>query len=657
MNNDPVASVRVVPWPVITSLLCLIGAVCWIHPFFDLKINPAFNSDSAMVLTAITEHVPLSENVFVWGGTHTGPALGALGWIYFRIFGALHLTDFLGVTNAVLFVIGCSAFVQLQFRGRGSLILLPAGLLLVLANFNTPLTSVSFAFTVTDIAHRPEVVPLLVLLSWLFLLLGEEKPFSGARWWIRSGLALFLAVVATWVSDLALIAGLIFVCLGVCRAWLLKLRYPWETAVIWLCSVATLKLLQKISVYGGGAELLYQLPDREDVRLLLGTALLNVWSSLTPATWVVVMLIGIFLGIALITSRRASHPLVRERALWQAVSLLAMGIIALLVPLGSKWVFLSGVHPRYFAPGALLVCIGAAQGGVCLFQHLMRPQWRPLAGATIIALLGVPLALTGDETAKVRRDMLAAGKSACYRAGEILIASDVRAIVGSFWDSYTYVLARPGFLKAAPTETVSRISVSNTFRVLGMSRLAWIERDPGKLQSVMNLRGVEFTESDSQLPARLPTGAYFKRYTPNGIIRLEFGRPECRIYLREGWSGDETDATHSWVWAMGRRAAIEIPLRADSAYQLEIIASAVPRPEGGQELTVTSGGQSLAPLLFGTDGRLARKVLLPPVKEGTGLQRIEFRFAYAMSPGKEQASGESRNLAVAFERATFVLQR
>lgn len=646
MSNEPVVRVRGVPWPAIVSVLCLMGAVWWIYPFFNLKINPVFNSDSAMTLTAITEHVPLAENIFQWGGARTGLALGALGWIFFRIFGAGHLTDFLGVANAVLFVIGCSVFARARFRGRNSYILVPAGLLLVLANFNTPLTSISFAFTVTDIAHRPEIVPLLVLLSWVFLLLGEEQAYGGRRWWILSGSGLLLGMVATWVSDVALIAGLILVCLGLFRARVLRARYPWEIAVIWLASVATLKLLRKISVYGGGGDLLYQLPSREDIRLLLGTALHNLWSLLTPATWGVVGLIALSLAICLARDRRVSGSFLQERALWHSLGLLTIGIVALLVPLGSKWVFLSSVHPRYFSPGALLLCLGAAQGEVCLLERLLRPPQRPLAGAAIVALLVIPLAWTGAQTAKVRRDMLAAGTSAAYRAGEIIIASDVRAIVGSFWDSYVYVLARPGFLKAAPTQTVSRISVSNTLTVLGMSRLAWIERDPAKFQPIMKLRGVEFTEADNQPPVPLPTGAYFKRYTPTGRVRLEFGSPECQIYLREGWSAAERDASHSWSRMIGGRAVLELPLRGEGTYEMEVLMNRLEPSREAVEITVVSMGQPLGTVSFAGDKGLKSKLILPPQKGGTGPRRIEFRLASDVTLG-----------TIAFEQAHFLRQQ
>lgn len=627
-------------------MLFLIGAVCWIYPFFDLKINPAFNSDSAMVLTAITEHVPLSENIFQWGGARTGLALGAVGWIFFRIFGAEHLTDFLSVTNAVLFVIGCSALVQLRFREWLSHIMLPAGLLLVLPNFNTPFTSISFAFTVTDIAHRPEIVPLLVVLSWVFLLLGEEQAVGSRRWCLLSGLGLLLAVGATWVSDLALISGLVFVWLGIYRAWFLRRRCPWETAVIWLCSFGSLKLLRRLSVYYGDSDPLYSLPGREDLRLLVGTALRNIWSLLTPATWGVVGLTGLSLAICLVRCRRVGEPFIQDRSVWQAIALFAIGIVALLVPLGSKWVFVNGVHPRYFAPGALLLCLGAAQGAICLLRHFLCPPRQLLAGTAVIGILLVPLASTGLQTVKNRRAMLAAGKSACYRAGEMLIAADVGAIVGSFWDSYTYVLARPGFLKAAPTETVSRMSVSNTLTVLGMPRLAWIERDPAKFQSIVKLRGVEFTESESEPPTLLPTGAFFKRYTPTGIIRLEFGSADCRLYLREGWSDGERDASHSWSRMLGPRAVIELPLRREGTYEMEITTTKLESHPQSVEIAVSSTGQPLGSFRAGAEGHLKSKFILPPPSEEKWSRQIEFRL-----PPNERPE------SIRFEKAHFSLQR
>ena len=181
---------RRLPWHLLIVLLSFVIAVWWIYPFFNLKTNPAFNSDSAMVLAAITEHVPLSENIFIWGSARTGSALGALGWVYFRTFGALHLISFLGFADAILFVVGCSVFIQARIGVKSCLVIVHVGLLLVLANFNMPLTSVSFAFTVTDVAHRPEALCLLVLLSWFLLALGEQKPLADADWWPCVGMAL-----------------------------------------------------------------------------------------------------------------------------------------------------------------------------------------------------------------------------------------------------------------------------------------------------------------------------------------------------------------------------------------------------------------------------------------------------------------------------------
>jgi hypothetical protein len=649
---------RRLPWHLLVVLLSFVIAVSWIYPFFNLKTNPAFNSDSAMVLTAITEHVPLSENLFQWGGTRTGLALGAVGWVYFRTFGALHLTSFLGFADAILFVVGCSVFIQARIGGKSCLVIAPLGLLLVLANFNTPLTSVSFAFTVTDIAHRPEVFCLLVLLSWFLLALGEQKPSAHANWWPCVGLVLFLSMVATWVSDLAVIAGLALVLVAMGRAAILKLRFPWEAPAILLCSVCVLKLVRRLSVYGEATNYLYQLPDREMVRALLGTAVLNLWSTLSPATWCVIALIALFLTIAIVAGGQRRHELIQGRPLWHTINLFSMGVVGLTVPLGSKWVFLNEVHPRYFAPGALLLCIAAAQGGAFLVQHLLGPRPRPFVAGGIVALLFFPLAVTGKGTAQVRRDILMSGTSACYRAGEILAGSGVRGILGTFWESYTYVLARPGFLKAAPTETVSKISVANTLQVLGMSRIAWIDRNPSKLQSVMNLRGVSYRESDNSPPILLPTGAYFKRYAPVGVLQIKFGQPEYRIYLRQGWSRDESDASHSWTWAVGRRATMEVPLRADATYELEIVAAATPRLEGPQEMAIRTDGRLLGRLQFGADGRFFQKLLIPPRKENRGTRQIEFEFAYAVSPPKDAVvSGESRAPTVAFEQANFTEQR
>lgn len=68
-------------WRLVSAALFLF-AIYWIYPFFNLRVNPVFNSDSAIVLTAITQRIPLAENLFQWGGARTGFALGALGAIF-----------------------------------------------------------------------------------------------------------------------------------------------------------------------------------------------------------------------------------------------------------------------------------------------------------------------------------------------------------------------------------------------------------------------------------------------------------------------------------------------------------------------------------------------------------------------------------------------
>jgi len=646
------------PWPFLLALSLVVVVVWWIYPFFDLKRNTQFNSDSAMVLTAITEHVPLSENIFQWGGTRTGLALGAVGWIFFRFFGAVHLTSFLGLVDALLFVIGCSVFVRPRFGGRKHLFAIPAGLLLVVANFNKPLTSASFTFTATDIAHRPEGICLMVFLSWFLLGLAEHKLKYNAHWWLRAALVLCLSLVAVWVTDLALVAGLVIVLIAMGRAVILKLRLPWEGLAILLCSAGVLKLLRKLSAYGGDINYLYQLPERELFRAWWPAALRNLWNNLSPATWCVIALVAIGLAVVLVAAKQQRCELIQDRAFWHTVNLFLIGVAGLIVPLGSKWVFLNEVHPRYFAPAAILLCVAAAQGGAFLFQHWSGLRPRPILVGGLAALLFVPLILTGRETARERRQILNSPLSSPYQASVTLAGTGVRGILGAFWESYVYVLARPGFLKAAPTEIVARISVPNTLQVLALPRVAWIDRNPANLKPVMNLRGLSYRELDKSAPVVLPTTAYFKLYARDASLRIQFGQPEYRIYLRQGWWGDESDESHSWTWAVGKRAILEVPLRSDSTYLMKVVAAAAPGLDGRQEMTVSDDGHSVGRLQFDTDGRLQQELLIPSRRENRGTRQIEFQFAYAKSPSSDHlASTESRALAVLFEQAVFTEQR
>lgn len=635
----------------------LLGAWC-IYPFVNLKTDPAFNSDTALVLTAAAERVPLAETLFTWGTARSGSAFVILGAIYFRIFGGAPLINFLSILNAVVVVLGCCVFLETREKDRRQpcLLLLPAGLLLVAANFNLMPSSVTFAFTITDLGHRPELMALLAFQSWLFLSLERFRPLQQSEWWARALPALVISVIATWVSDLALIAGFLFASVTIVRAFCLKLRRPWETLAIWLGSGLSLLTLRRFSAHGSvETRQLFKFPESEKIREMLGGALQNLFSNLSWPTWMAIALLGLSLGGWAMARLARDGVVPRQRTFWQAVNLLIVGAAALLIPFFNNWVFDNGAHPRYFSPGALLLCVGASQGAVFLLREAL-PR-RGILVAPVLTLLLLPLIFHGAQVVRVRHDLVTAGKSQWYRASEQLMDAMVRGVIGPYWDSYAYVLARPGWLKATPEEGHWDRSVSNTMTVLSMPCFAWIARTPGLLQPVMHTRGLELTEVNPEPPKQLATGAWFKTYKP-GFLRVKFGESNTRIYLREGWSGDERDESHSWVWAIGRRAVMEVPLAGGERYLMELKATSIGKPGQRQEMAVSVDGRSLGTLPFDEAGRLEQALSLPPTSNGSRKRRIEFDFAYAVSPKSlDQNSIDDRNLAVSFERADFSRER
>ncbi len=643
------------------SLLALLLAAWCIYPFVNLKVNPAFNSDTALVLTAITERVPLAETIFSWGTARSGSTFLIPGSIYFHLFGGRPLLDFLSVVNALVVVLGCCVFLEAPEKTglRPRLLLLPAGLLLVFPNFNIVPSSASFAFTITDLGHRPELMALLVFLSWLFLSLERYRPLKERGWWIRFLLALFLAATATWVSDLALIAGLLFASVAALRAFLLKVRIPWETFAVWLFSILTLLLLRRLSLYGRQETgQLFKLPDGETLQNLLGRAFENLFSNLTTVTWLVALMLAISLAGWGIISWRRGGDAHRQRGLWQAGNLVALGVLALVVPFANDWVFANGAHPRYFSIGALLLCVGVTQGIVLFVQRSWgTPNGSQLIGGAVVVLL-LPFAFTGAGAFRVRHQLASGGTSDFYRAGGILFKAGIRGIIGPYWDSYAYVLARPGQLKATPIDSDWDRSVSNTMHVLAAPRIAWITREPLALGPSMRARGLELTQIDAAPPRRLPTGAYFKEYT-SGALTVRFGSNETALYLKEGWSGPEREGSRTWIWALGERAVMELPLSGSARYRMTINAHTIPKEGRRQEVTVTVDGVTAGIFRFARDGRpLEASLSLPPSAEGVRKRRVELGFAYSVIPKASQpGSRDERELAVAFERAEFTPER
>lgn len=627
-------------------------AAWWMSPFFDLTRNPAFNSDSALVLTAATEHVPLRENLFQWGAARNGWPLAMAGKAFFKCFGPQHLLTFIAITNTLLFTIGCTVFVPAKISGRNSFLPIPAALLIVLPNFWTGFTWTSFAVTVTDIAHRPEAVPILLVLSWTMMSVGDYDRWT-RKWCVRIVGAVILGITGAWVTELALVATLMFAIIAIVGAWVRRLRLPWESLAVWPCTVIGLQILRAISAYGATENRqLYKLVDRETFQRLLGTAVVNLFSNLTPITWLVILLCLGSVAVLVVLRPKIGRPWVYSRLPWHCVSILGLGIAALILPFGNNWVFGNDVLPRYFSAGALLLCVGVFQAGLFFLQQPMPARWKwPLTIGAIVVLL-LPAFTTGKQTLQVRRELY--DQSLVFRASTMIAESGARAVLGPFWDSYVYVIANPGSIKAAATTDVKG-SPTNTLRVLGTSPVAWVDRDPARLSAVMSCRGVEFGQITEAAPVALPTNAYFRLYVPTGNVRIECGLAEYQVYFTYGWLRTENSENYPRLWAIQKTAALSVPLQKQLSYRLDLSA-VTPNLEHPQKITVKSQGVSVGSVSSDSDGRLAGTFILPPTGQA-GPRSIEFEFAEAFSPVPGPDGNARQPLFAAVERLSFSVVR
>ncbi len=89
------------------------------------------------------------------------------------------------------------------------------------------------------------------------------------------------------------------------------------------------------------------------------------------------------------------------------------------------------------------------------------------------------------------------------------------------------------------------------------------------------------------------SGLMLKRIVPPrraGRLDLELGTPAARRFLGSGWSGDEFDARERWVWAVGRRSTLTVPLEAGREILMTLRLASFAAPGRQQEVEVAVNG-------------------------------------------------------------------
>lgn len=146
-----------------------------------------------------------------------------------------------------------------------------------------------------------------------------------------------------------------------------------------------------------------------------------------------------------------------------------------------------------------------------------------------------------------------------------------------------------------------------------------------------------------------------------GPHKIDFGTPEARTYLREGWSVNEQwgeDPNLSFVWSSGRRS--EFYLGVDACTDYTLIFRCIPFFYEGsptQELTISINGVFLETIAL-QDGWSMYALPVPRslLQDITpGFFRVRFTYSNVIRPSEVIAqSKDGRQIAVAFDFAAML---
>ncbi|HEY3571431.1 MAG TPA: sulfatase [Thermoanaerobaculia bacterium] len=136
-----------------------------------------------------------------------------------------------------------------------------------------------------------------------------------------------------------------------------------------------------------------------------------------------------------------------------------------------------------------------------------------------------------------------------------------------------------------------------------------------------------------------------------GVVDL--GTPEARPLLRQGWSTDEGDPAHNFVWSNEPESEIAFFLAA--ARDVPLILKGSPYPASGapaQGVTLVLNGSEVGRVTISGE---EAKTVLPERALRAGENRLVLRYAWTRSPFEESGgkSDDHRRLAVAWDRLRF----
>lgn len=146
-------------------------------------------------------------------------------------------------------------------------------------------------------------------------------------------------------------------------------------------------------------------------------------------------------------------------------------------------------------------------------------------------------------------------------------------------------------------------------------------------------------------------------------VRIDLGEPDDGEFLIFGWSARERDAEGSFRWSSGPASGLSVPLlgtrvlapgQAATMPDYRLAFRAAPFAAGGepQAIAVEVNGVRVAEYEM-SDRFEEYEARVPGALLGRGLNRIAFRYRYALSPRQAGIGDDDRLLGARFDRLAF----
>ena len=639
------------------SSLPVVVTAFLIYPFVDMTKAVYFNSDSAIVLNMIVENTPLPENIYYWGQARRGNLIFLLAKIYVWILGTAHLLPFITLLLAFSVALGFSVPLILEDSDRKlQCLFLPLGFIFLIPSF-IPVPDIhTLEYATLDIAFAPEY---LFLLS-MVILFALRKFIHSPKGYLS---LIIFSALASWINDLTVIflilLAIAFTGVDVLVKKRIQLWY-WGNGVISMGWVALLKNLSPYhSEYLGFA-------TWDQVRSYLGEAIYNLYHFLPSLVWIgIIILNGFFFLLWLyfwLQYERNDGIVTFYFFHW--LSLFSLGIFGLIIPLFNGWFYANLAHPRYFVTGVQLLFLASSVSILAIWRIFLIGKRKILF---TLCTMGVLLALfttleKGSHLLRERKEGMFSSTSLIFQSGELLSNSGCEAVIGTYLNSYVYVLGGLGKLKATVFEGELDRSPSNTQKVLNLKNICVIGDTPSAFEPSYSLKDkILIDRADPKGPIRLPDGKFFKPYVtvdkisylslnPVTVEEIVLGDKNSSIYLLNGFSGPEGKDDNRFRWSEGSESEMVIPLRENTPYRVLITAFPARSSHKVQTMEIYLNGSFVGTLVLDSPTYKDYTVIFPAEKV-RNLNKIRFKYAYVVSP---HVYGEMRKLGVNFKRIRFI---